>query len=153
VSEDNINILINVDFSEAELELQDFENEINKKASLWQRVKLKILTESRQVLRTIAATVRTIQSIMAALNITLGPFGDALIEMGMAVINTAIAIQYSYAAAGPIGWALVGLSLASMFAALYASAQAADNVQDARQAARRAESIMSNISALLGPWR
>jgi hypothetical protein len=152
VSED-VNVLINVDLSEAEIELIEFENEINKKASLWQRVKTQMMTESRLMMRSLIATVNTARAILSALNISLGPVGDAMLQMGMAIINSVIAMQYAYAAGGPIGWAMIGLSVAALAAALSAQVQAANGVEEARRAGQRAETIMSNISAILSPWR
>lgn len=150
---EHVNIILKIDKSEAEVELQDFENEINKKASLWQRVKTRMMSESRLMMQSLIATVNTARAILTSLNISLGPLGDAMLQMGMAIINTVIAMQYAYAAGGPVGWAMIGLSAAALAAALYAQVQAADGVEEARRAGQRAETIMSNVSSILSPWR
>ena len=150
---DDVNVIVHVDTDQPMRELADFENEINKKATLWQRVKRTIMTESRQVLQSVLAGVRSIQGILRALNISVGPIGDVIIQLGVAVLNYLIAVQYAYTASGPIGWALLGLSFGALVASAYAIGQSVDAVGEARRAARDAEAVMNNVSAILSPWR
>jgi len=149
---DEVEILVTVLTEEGLRELDDFGNEIEKKATLWQRTKLKILNESREVMRSIMGLLHSTRAIFAAIGLSLGPLGDAMLEMITAIVNGAIAMQFAYAAGGPIGWAMMALSAAALAAALYAQVQAVNGIEAARRAGQQASSIMSNLSSIFSPW-
>jgi len=150
---DRVDIIVGVETDEALAELADFSHKVDEVGSKWQRAKQIIRTESRQVMQSLLGLVNLAKNIIEAFGYTIGPVGEALLAIITSVIQSAIAMQFAYAAGGPIGWAMMAVAAAALGVAIGAQIRAAQGVAEAKESAARTQAILGNLTSILGPWR
>jgi hypothetical protein len=151
VSED-VNIILKVDTEQPRTEIEDLENEVDKVASIWQRVKLTVRREALNIGRSIAALVRSAQTILRAIGVSLGDMGDAILNIVEGVISSVIAMRYAYIAGGPVGWSYIVLTYYAMVMAAGAQVSAARGVKEAKQRADASAAALRSLTSVIGPW-
>jgi len=153
VSDDRVTIAIEIQTEVAFAEITDFEKEVDKVASKWQRVKRAIQNESTKVLYSLQGMINLAKTILNKFGVSLGAMGDALVNMVGAIITSVIALQYAYAASGPVGWVMMGVTIVALSFALDAQIKAAFGMEEAKRLSDDAVSILSSIQSTLTPWR
>jgi len=148
-----VNIIVKVDTLDAQGEIADFQNQIDKLATRWQRIKNTIKTESSRLMYSLMGIINLAKHVMEAFGVSIGPIGDALLAIISSVIQSAIAMQYAYAAGGPVGWAMMAISAAALGVAIGAQIRAAQGVDEAKANAAKTQAILSDLGSILGPWR
>jgi hypothetical protein len=150
---DRVTIIVDVETDESLAELAAFSQKVDELGSKWQRVKTTIRAESRNLLYSLSAFISLAQNIMNQYGIALGAAGDALLNIIGSVISSAIAMQYAYAAGGPIGWAMMAVSSLALWAAIDAQMSAAAGRKEAQDSMNQTRTIMNNIHSMLTAWR
>lgn len=153
MSETNMMVLLGLETSQYERDLIDFRNKVDEVASRWQRVKLTVANESRNLMQSMYYFVNLARSIISNFGVSLGTMGDALLNMIASTIQGVLAMQYAYAAGGPVGWAMMGVAGVALMFALHAEAYATLSIDTMKNELRGAQAAMNNISGILGAWR
>jgi len=153
VSSDRVTVYVDVETDESLAELADFSRKVDDVGSKWQRVKMVIRSESRQVMQSLLGLVNLAKDIIEAFGYSIGPVGEALLAIITSVIQGAIAMQFAYAAGGPVGWAMMAISAAALGVAIGASIRAAQGVAEAKESAAKTQAILGSLTSILGPWR
>ena len=153
MSSERITVYMDVETDESMAELADFSRKVDEIGSKWQRTKMVIVRESRNILQSIAGLVNLAKHVLSALGMSIGPAGDALLAIISSVISSAIAMQYAYAAGGPVGWAMMAVSAAALGIAVATQIATAQGIETAKAQASQAQAILGDLTSILGPWR
>jgi len=150
---DEVNVIIKATIDkQSTQELVDFENEVTRVGSLWQRVKLKIRKESANIGRSIIGLLGFAQLAFDSVGQSIGPLGDALLSILDTVISGVIAMQYAYTAGGPTGWAMLAISMVALGVAINAKTQAIAGTNMAKQQAQESSRAIRSITSIISPW-
>jgi len=150
---ERVTVYLDMEADEALAELADFSRKVDEVGSKWQRAKQIIRSESRQVMQSLLGLVHLAKNIIEALGYSIGPVGEALLAIITSVIQSAIAMQFAYAAGGPIGWAMMAVAAAALGVAIGAQIRAAQGVAEAKESAAKTQAVLNSLTSILGPWR
>jgi len=151
VSDISVNIIVETDTALAEI--ADFSQKVDEIGSRWQRVKLKIKSESRKLIYSLQGLVNLARNIFSSFGMSLDPMGEALLGVISAVIASAISMQFAYAAGGPVGWAMMALSALALTVAIGQQVNAARGIDEAKQAASESLAVLTSLQSIFTPWR
>ena len=149
----DISLGIVVETDEALAELTAFSNMVDSLGTKWQRIKKTVKQEARKLLYSLQSFINLARNIFNSFGMSLDPMGEALLNIIGSVIASAIAMQYAYAAGGPVGWAMMAISALALTVAIGQQVNAARGIDEAKQAAADSLAIISSLQSVLIPWR
>ena len=153
MSENDIEIWFHLNADEPLAEMQDFSNKVDEIGSRWQRVKMTIQTETRKVLYSLQGVVSLVRNVFELFGWSLGPVGEALLTVVGSVISSVIAIQYAYAAGGPIGWAMITVSAIALEFSIMAQIKAAMGMEEAKRDIMKVNAVIGSLQNIFNVRR
>lgn len=147
-------LFIDLITDKARTELRDFQNEVDSVGEDWQRVKVMVQRESREILGLINGLVGLAQNVSTQFGDLLGPFGEYL--LGLISVTIATLTNMAIAASSTIIAAPLGITIAAAaglfsIAAHGAAAQGLAELRtDVDNMAATVSSIGTVVSSLSG---
>jgi len=119
-------------------EVETAQQAVDRLSRDWTSTRDKIVAQLPRVASLVNRLLYATKRVMHHLNMSMDPLVDAIISGAMSIIAAAVAMQHSFAAMGPVGWALLAVNAVLLFLATaeatFAIAQAAQAKIDAAKA-------------------
>ena len=135
--------------------MTDFANKVDAIASRWQQVKNTIKSEGTKILRSMQSMIGLMKTIFEVANVSIGNLGEAILIAFDGIVSSLIMAYTAYSAlsvTNPLFIISAGVALASLFITLDQARRTATGVNEAKEAASQALSIMSGIRGAVNPW-
>lgn len=148
---DEVNIIITVDNTEAERELAEFEAEVNKLGSVWQRTKQKIKSEVRGVIGTMQAVTTVFVNMLKQFGIALDPVQTAIVTAIQTTLASILATHRALEAStfGIAGVATVALSAVAIGISVSNIAATALGMEEAQRSMAQSQVTANSVVGLI----
>lgn len=149
--EDEVNIRLVVDTSQAQAEVNELQQNTDKITSRWASVRRTIKREMSNIVQTMRGVIGLVRSIFNAVGISLNPVQTAIIGAIETSLVAVLAIHrlMELGTAGIAGAITVGLSALSVGIAVSAIVLAEAGMEDARRQMGKAENVASSALSLV----
>jgi uncharacterized membrane protein len=133
-------------------EAADVRQHIDALATDWQRIKLKIMSEGRNILMAIGGLIITAQGVMQAMGVSLGAVGDLVLQMVSTIVTSVTGMVLTYSSMGPVGLPFIAIAIVALEFAIANQIRSYNDVQAGKEQIQGIQRALGGLQTTLRPW-